>query len=116
MTKVFSFAKKEVNNIVQRISATTALLLLIIITLTAATATTTTGGVISVWAANSIGTSVPDTLEGTDEDDFIDGLGGNDIINDGLGGDEILGGGGDDTIELEGSGEDSSDTTIMVKT
>ena len=70
MTKVFSFAKKEIKNIVQTISPTTALLLLII-TLTATT--TTTGAVISVWAANSIGTSVPDTLEGTDEDDFIDG-------------------------------------------
>ena len=61
MTKVFSFAKKEVKNIVQTTSSATTALLLLIITLTAAA----TGGVVSVWAANSIGTSVPDTLEGT---------------------------------------------------
>jgi Ca2+-binding RTX toxin-like protein len=50
-------------------------------------------------------------IEGTDEDDFIDGRRGNDLISDGLGSDEILGGRGDDSIELEGTGEDSSDTS-----
>jgi Ca2+-binding RTX toxin-like protein len=101
MIKVLSFSKKKVKTIVKTTSTTTAVLLLII-------ALTATTSVISVWAANLIGTSGPDTLEGTDDDDFIDGRGGNDIISDGLGSDEILGGRGDDTIELEGTG-DSSD-------
>lgn len=105
MTKVLNFPKKKVKTIVQTISSTTAVLLLII-----AITGVTTGGIVSVWAANLIGTSGPDTLEGTDEDDHIDGRGGNDIISDGLGSDEILGGRGDDTIEVEGTGDSDADS------
>ncbi len=58
---------------------------------------------VSVYAANLIGTSGPDTLVGTDEDDNIFGLGGNDRISDGFGSDEVFAGSGDDTINLEGT-------------
>jgi Ca2+-binding RTX toxin-like protein len=56
-----------------------------------------------------IGTSGPDTLEGTDEDDNIYGLEGNDAITDGLGSDRIFAGPGDDDIELEGTGEENEE-------
>jgi Ca2+-binding RTX toxin-like protein len=96
MIKLLSFPKREVKTIVQTISSTAAVLL--IITITGAT----TGGVVSVWAANLIGTSGPDTLDGTDEDDNILGRGGNDIISDGFGSDRVRAGSGDDTIRVEG--------------
>lgn len=94
MIKVLNFPKRRVKSIAQTISSTTALLLVI--------ALTATGGFVSVWAANLIGTSGPDTLDGTDEDDRILGRGGNDIISDGFGSDRVLAGSGDDEITVEG--------------
>ena len=77
-------------------------------------------GVVSVWAENFFGTSGPDTLIGTENDDkifgragndnlhgeggddYITGNAGNDEIHDGFGSDKLRGGAGDDRIELVG--------------
>jgi serralysin len=84
---------------------TAALLMTTIIVLTG----TTTVGVVSVWAANLFGTSGPDTIVGTDEDDNIFGLGGNDRINDGLGSDKVFAGSGNDRIKVEGTTGEEED-------
>jgi Ca2+-binding RTX toxin-like protein len=54
-----------------------------------------------------IGTSGPDTIVGTYNDDNIFGLEGNDRINDGFGSYKIWAGSGEDTIKLEATGDPS---------
>ena len=60
---------------------------------------TTTAGVITVWAADFIGTPGPENIDGTADDDFIRGLGGNDTLNGNDGEDFISGGSGADEID-----------------
>jgi Ca2+-binding RTX toxin-like protein len=62
-------------------------------------------GVVSVWAANFVGTSGPDTIVGTDDDDKIFGKNGNDILRGEGGDDYIKGNAGDDAIH-DGPGRD----------
>ncbi|WP_298199285.1 FG-GAP-like repeat-containing protein [Novosphingobium sp.] len=52
------------------------------------------------------GTSAPDGLSGTPQDDIIHGLGGNDAISGGLGADQLFGDDGDDylSVFLQGGG------------
>src|SRR5215208_7686959 len=79
------------------------------------------------WAENFFGTSGPDNIDGTDNDDnifgregnddlsgeggddYIEGNEGNDEINDGTGSDNIWAGKGNDEIEMEGLGEDEEE-------
>jgi Ca2+-binding RTX toxin-like protein len=65
--------------------------------------------------ANFIGTSGADTLNGTNDNDFISGGNGDDVLNgllgidyilDGLGDDMVDGGGGNDTIQSHDGGAD----------
>jgi Ca2+-binding RTX toxin-like protein len=114
------FMKKESNNFKKKaktllqtmIPKPTAATLLVIVGVMITG--TTTSGVVSVWAANLIGTSGPNTLVGTDKDDNIVGLGGNDRISDGLGRDKVLAGNGDDRVRLEGTSEDDKEGQDVV--
>ena len=49
----------------------------------------------------------PETLTGTPDNDYLDGLGGNDVINGLAGDDTLIGGAGNDTID-GGSGNDTA--------
>ena len=120
-TKIIEYPTRTKNPITIGVGMVTTVLLLLSSPLV---------GVMSVWAANFVGTSGPDTLVGTDEDDdisgrggndnlsgeggddYIEGNAGNDEINDGLGSDEVRAGTGDDTIELQGSSEDGEEEGV----
>lgn len=94
---IFALFSKNLKITVQTTISTTTISLALIIVLTATT------GMVSVYAANLVGTSGPDTLTGTNNDDNIFGLAGNDRITDGFGSDNIFAGRGDDMIELVGT-------------
>ena len=67
-------------------------------------------GIVSVWAANLIGTPGSDTIVGSNSDDNILGMEGNDKITDGYGSDNVLAGSGDDKIKVVGT-RDPRDST-----
>jgi hypothetical protein len=124
MQRELRFAQKITNNIAKIknpittietlvIPTTTTLLLLLL-------SSSPLVGAVNVWAEDFFGTSGPDTIVGTENDDkifgragndnlrgegaddYIAGNAGNDEIHDGWGDDNIRGGSGDDRIELVG--------------
>jgi Ca2+-binding RTX toxin-like protein len=120
MQRELRFTQKITNNIAKIKNSKTTGTALIIIVATVLLLSSPVVGVVSVWADNFFGTSGPDTLIGTENDDkifgragsdnlrgeggddYVTGNAGNDEIHDGFGRDKLRGGAGDDRIELVG--------------